>query len=80
MRQCQYYTVYGTNFTNRLIAHKKGEVSFAKDKLPVQLVHLSHISNKQKAYVRSSISIIFLTTPLERTENAKFRLPLIRRS
>lgn len=46
----KYYTGYTTNVQNRLTAHRNGEVSFTKDKLPVQLVHLSLFANKQKAY------------------------------
>ncbi|WP_273566093.1 GIY-YIG nuclease family protein [Maribacter halichondriae] len=46
----KHYTVYTANITNRLIAHRKGEVSFTKDKLPVELIHLSLFANKQKAY------------------------------
>lgn len=46
----KYYTGYTTNITNRLIAHRKGEVSFTKDKLPVEMVHVSLFANKQKAY------------------------------
>lgn len=46
----KYYTGYTTNITNRLIAHRNGEVSFTKDKLPVELVYLSLFTNKQKAY------------------------------
>jgi len=45
-----YYTGYTTNITNRLVAHRKGEVSYTKDKLPVELVYLSLFANKQKAY------------------------------
>ena len=45
-----YYTGYTTNIKNRLRAHGKGEVSFTKDKLPIQLVYLSSFANKQKAY------------------------------
>ncbi|QCX00988.1 GIY-YIG nuclease family protein [Aggregatimonas sangjinii] len=46
----KYYTGYTTNITQRLIGHQKGEVSFTKDKLPVELVHLSLFIDKQKAY------------------------------
>ena len=46
----KYYTGYTTNIIDRLIEHRKGEVSFTKDKLPIQLVHLSLFANKQKAY------------------------------
>jgi len=46
----KYYTGFTTNFTNRLKAHQKGEVSFTKDKLPVKLIHISYFENKQKAY------------------------------
>lgn len=46
----KYYTGYSANISNRLRAHNNGEVSFTKDKLPVQLVHLSLLADKQKAY------------------------------
>lgn len=46
----KHYTGYTTNITNRLLAHKKSEVSFTKDKLPVELIHLSLFADKQKAY------------------------------
>ena len=46
----QYYTGYTANITNRLKAHNNGEVLFTKDKLPVELVHLSLFANKLKAY------------------------------
>ena len=46
----KYYTGYTANITNRLKAHNKGEVHFTKDKLPIQLVHLSYCIEKQIAY------------------------------
>lgn len=46
----QYYTGYSANLKNRLRAHRKGEVKFTKDKLPIRLVHLTFFENKQKAY------------------------------
>ena len=46
----KHYTGYTTNITKRLVAHRKGEVTFTKDKLPVELVYLSLFANKQKAY------------------------------
>ena len=46
----KYYTGYTANINNRLIAHYKGEVSFTRDKRPVELVHLSLFSTKQNAY------------------------------
>ncbi len=45
-----FYTGYTTNITNRLKAHRKGEVSFTKDKLPVELIHLSLFKDKKLAY------------------------------
>ena len=36
-----YYTGFTTNIKNRLKAHNKKEVHYTKDKLPVELVHLS---------------------------------------
>ena len=46
----QYYTGYTENIKKRLIAHNKREVHFTKDKLPVELIHLSLFPNKKKAY------------------------------
>jgi len=45
-----YYTGYTTNIDNRLKAHRNKEVHYTKDKLPVELVHISFFSDKQKAY------------------------------
>jgi len=45
-----YYTGYTANITARLKAHRKGEVSYTRDKLPVEPVQLSLFANKQKAY------------------------------
>ena len=49
-RNGQYYTGYSQNLENRLKNHENGQVRFTKDKLPVELVHVSLFSNKQKAY------------------------------
>lgn len=46
----KFYTGFTRNIQKRLIAHKKGEVLFTKDKLPVKLVHFSLFENKLKAY------------------------------
>ncbi len=46
----QYFTGYTENIQKCLLAHQKGEVHFTKDKLPVELVHLSLFPNKKKAY------------------------------
>lgn len=46
----QFYTGYSTDIMTRLEAHRKGEVHFTKDKLPIELVHLSLFADKQKAY------------------------------
>ncbi len=46
----QFYTGFSTNLEQRLKAHRKGEVHFTKDKLPIKVVHLSYFKNKQKAY------------------------------
>ena len=45
-----FYTGFTTNINNRLIAHRKGEVHYTKDKLPIELMHLSLFYNKQNAY------------------------------
>jgi putative endonuclease len=45
-----YYTGFTKNINNRLRAHKNKEVHYTKDKLPIELVHLSQFSDKQKAY------------------------------
>lgn len=39
-----------TNINNRLNAHNKKQVQYTKYRLPLELVHLSLFSNKQKAY------------------------------
>ena len=46
----KYYTGYTTNIKERLKDHQNGEVSFTKDKLPFELIHLSQFSTKEKAY------------------------------
>ena len=46
----KHCTGYTTNINHRMNAHRKGEVSFTKDKLPVKLVHVSLFADKQKAY------------------------------
>ncbi len=46
----KFYTGFTKNINKRLKAHNKGEVHFTKDKLPVEIVHISLFSNKQKAY------------------------------
>lgn len=46
----QYYTRYTENINQGLLAHHRGEVHFTKDKLPVELVHLSLFSNKRRAF------------------------------
>ena len=45
-----YYTGFTRNLSNRLSSHNKGEVSFTRNKLPVQLLHISYFSDIQKAY------------------------------
>ena len=45
----QYYTGYTENIKKRLKAHNQKEVHFTKDKLLVELVHLSLFPNKKKA-------------------------------
>ncbi len=45
-----YYTGFTTHIKNRLKAHEKREVNYTKDKLPLELVHISYFANKQKAY------------------------------
>ena len=45
-----YYTGFTTAIEDRLKAHRNKEVHYTKDKLPVELVHLSLFENKQKAY------------------------------
>lgn len=51
----KYYTGYTTNIENRLTAHKKGEVSFTKDKLPITLVRLSLFIDKKKLMILNGI-------------------------
>jgi len=46
----QFYTGYSANMIRRLAKHRTGEVKFTKDKLPIELIHISLFSNKQAAY------------------------------
>ncbi|WP_073180869.1 GIY-YIG nuclease family protein [Flagellimonas flava] len=46
----QFYTGFSANLSQRLKAHAKGEVSFTRDKLPIELVHVSKFANKLRAY------------------------------
>lgn len=46
----KFYTGFTTNIDKRLIAHRKGQVAFTRNKLPLQLIHLSLFKNKRKAY------------------------------
>lgn len=46
----QFYTGFTENINKRLLAHRKGEVQFTKDKLPLQLVNLILFPDKKKAY------------------------------
>ncbi|MGB5819834.1 MAG: GIY-YIG nuclease family protein [Saonia sp.] len=46
----KFYTGFTTNLEQRLKAHNNGKVHFTKDKLPVNLVHISQFGDKQKAY------------------------------
>ncbi|MFH6602153.1 GIY-YIG nuclease family protein [Maribacter algicola] len=60
----QYYTGFSANLSQRLEAHQNGQVHFTKDKLPVELVHLSYFRKKQKAlvfgpYLKSGSGIAF---------------------
>nr|MBX2829540.1 GIY-YIG nuclease family protein [Flavobacteriaceae bacterium] len=36
-----YYTGFTRNIKKRIQAHERGEVSYTRDKLPLELVHLS---------------------------------------
>jgi len=46
----KYYTGISANLDKLIKAHQRGEVSFTKDKLAVELVYVSNFANKQKAY------------------------------
>ncbi len=46
----KHYTGFTRRLKQRLVEHQKGEVSYTKDKLPVELVHVSYFSNNKKAY------------------------------
>ncbi|WP_343768880.1 GIY-YIG nuclease family protein [Gangjinia marincola] len=46
----KYYTGFTANLSQRLKAHQRGEVSFTRNKLPVELVHVAFFLEKQKAY------------------------------
>jgi len=59
-----YYTGYSAAITKRLEAHRKGEVSYTKSRLPVKLIHLSSFLNKKKAcdferYLKSEFGAAF---------------------
>ncbi|WP_298761861.1 GIY-YIG nuclease family protein [uncultured Psychroserpens sp.] len=45
-----FYTGFTTNLKKRLKAHNKCEVHYTKDKLPLELVHLTLFMDKRKAY------------------------------
>ncbi|SDL55539.1 GIY-YIG catalytic domain-containing protein [Salinimicrobium catena] len=45
----QYYIGFTEDIQKRLKKHQKGEVHFTKDKLPVELIHLSPFPDKKKA-------------------------------
>lgn len=45
----QYYTGFTKDIEKRLIKHRLGKVHFTKDKLPVELIHLSLFPDKKKA-------------------------------
>ena len=45
-----YYTGFSANIQQRLKAHKNKEVSFTKNKLPVELTFISYFQNKKRAY------------------------------
>lgn len=45
-----YYTGCSSNIENRIKAHQNGEVKYTKNRLPVELVHLSLFIDKKKAY------------------------------
>ncbi len=49
-RNGTFYTGYTTSISRRIKEHKKGEVSYTKDKLPIELIHISFFSDKQLAY------------------------------
>jgi len=49
-RTGQFYTGFSANLEKRIKAHNNGEVHFTKDKLPVELIHISSFTNKQKAH------------------------------
>ena len=45
-----YYTGCTNNLENRLECHNKGQVHYASDKLPVELVTFIAFTEKHKAY------------------------------
>lgn len=60
----KYYSGFSANLVQRIKAHQRGEVRFTKDKLPVELVHLSLFANKQQAleferYLKTGSGIAF---------------------
>lgn len=46
----QYYTGFTQNLLERLAAHRSGNANFTKNKIPVQLVHVSFFNDAKKAY------------------------------
>ena len=44
-----FYTGFTTNIENRLRAHQNKEVSYTKDKLPVELVFICYCKTKKTA-------------------------------
>ena len=46
----QYYTGFSRNLRNRIKTHRRGDVSFTHDKLPVKLVHVVFFEDIVKAY------------------------------
>jgi putative endonuclease len=46
----QYYTGFSRNITKRLRAHRRGEVSFTQDKLPIKLIHITFFNEVIRAY------------------------------
>ena len=45
-----HYTGYSKNLDKRFKAHNGGKVKYTRNKLPLELVHVSLFSDKQKAY------------------------------
>ena len=45
-----FYTGFTTNIEQRFKTHQQGNVKYTSTRLPLEIVHISYFTNKQKAY------------------------------